>query len=91
MGNPASGFPLKLTFHSASPLDWRKKILRKKYSAKVFCVSLPLVALSVWSCLCLGTKGKTAFPEMFVPGNRQFLYPQRWVPGVPTEIQKGIK
>lgn len=48
--NPGSGFPCKFTFHSAAPLDWRKKDFEEnktkqtqKTSAKFFlCVSLPL-------------------------------------------------
>ena len=75
-------------------LSWmrEKKDLEEKTAKLFMCVSFPLVALREWRRLCCRVKGEVAFPETFVPGNRQFQHPQIWAPGeAQIEIQRGIK
>ena len=80
----ASRFLLKSTFHSVVLWIGEKILSGKKKSAKLsLFVPLPLVALRVWRNLweLSGTKGETAFAEVLLPGNWQFLHPWRWGPG----------
>lgn len=73
--------PTGVHFSLCSPGLEKKKWEENKFAKLFLCVSFPLVALRAWRSLGCEIKGEVAFPEIFVPGNRQFLYLMRWALG----------